>query len=338
MTRKTGSITLEDVARAAGVSRATASRVVRGEKIVGDEKVAAVMSAVSELGYVPNVAARQLVTRRADTVALIIAEPDLIVFTDPFFARIAIVLSRALGEKDVQLVTAFPDSAGGFRRTAAFLKEGRVDGAIIVSHHKDARQIAAYAASPIPVVFIGRPYVEDPPASWVDLDNVEGGRLAARALLDAGSRAPVIVTGTPNMVASNDRLAGFRAVMEERGLKTREITGQFSPEAGERAAERLVPKIKAGEVDGVFFSSDPMALAGMRVFRSQGIRIPEEVRVVGFDDIDASARAVPPLTTIENSAQALGRAAVDMLAAIRQGSWDGEPVLIGTRLVKRESC
>lgn len=338
MRTKTGSITLEDVARAAGVSRATASRVVRGEKIVGDEKVAAVMNAVAELGYVPNVAARQLVTRRANTVALIIAEPDLIVFTDPFFARIAIVLSRALGEKDVQLVTAFPDSVGGFRRMVSFLREGRVDGAIIVSHHKDARQIAAYADSPIPVVFIGRPLVEDPPASWVDLDNVEGGRLAAGALLDAGVRSPAIVTGTMNMVASKDRLAGFRAAMKEKGLRPLEVTGQFSPEAGERAAEQLVPKIRAGEVDGVFFSSDPMALAGMRVFRSQGISIPEDVRVIGFDDIDASASASPPLTTIENSARELGRAAVDMLTAIRQGTWDGEPVLIGTRLVKRESC
>ncbi len=338
MSRKTGNITLEDVAAAAGVSRATASRVVRGDPGVGGEKIEAVKRAVKELGYVPNSAARMLVTHRTDTIALMIPEPDLLVFNDPFFARIAISISRALEKEDIQLVTAFADSANGSKRAARFLRDGRVDGAIIVSHHKIPEQIDAYLSAPIPVVFIGRPFIDDPPACWVDVDNVEGGRIAARRMLEAGIRHPAIITGPLDMVAAVDRLVGFREVLATEGIVPVEVEGRFTPASGETSAEELAPQIEAGAVDGVFASSDPMALAAMRVWKTRGIRVPEDVKVIGFDAIRAAGEFVPGLTTIENSAELLGAAAARMVQEIDAGTWDGKPVLLPARLVPRESC
>ena len=338
MSRRIGSITLEDVARRAGVSRATASRVVRGDAGVAEEKVTAVRTAVAELGYVPNLAARQLVTRKTDAIALMVPEPDFFVFTDPFFARIAVSVSRALAEDDVQLLTAFAHSAGSSNRAAAFLRDGRVDGAIIVSHHRAPELMDTYLSSPIPVVFVGRPFIENPPRSWVDVDNFHGGVLAARRLLDAGVRHPAIVTGPLDMDAADARLRGFRSELAREGRVPVEVEAGFTSESGERAGRELLPAIEAGAVDGVFVSSDPMAFAAMRVWQSAGLRIPEDLRVVGFDDVEAAATSDPPLTTIVNPAEELGRAAARMVQQRVEGTWDGEPVMLGTRLVERHSC
>lgn len=338
MSRKTGSITLEDVARHAGVSRATASRVVRGDAGVADDKIEAVRRAVAELGYVPNSAARMLVTQRTDTVALMIPEPDLLVFTDPFFARIAISLSRVLAASDIQLVTAFADSANGSKRAAAFLRDGRVDGAIVVSHHRIPEQLDSYLSAPLPVVFIGRPFIEDPPPCWVDVDNLEGGRIAARRLIEAGVKRPAIITGPLDMVAASDRLLGFREVLSAQGMVPFEAEARFTPASGEAAADELAPLIAAGDIDGVFVSSDPMALAAMRVWKSHGIRIPEDLRVIGFDGTEAAAEGIPALTTIDNPAEEMGRAAARMLREMSDGTWNREPILLPTRLIARESC
>ena len=304
----------------------------------GRAHLAAVERAVKELGYVPNSAARMLVTQRTDTVALMIPEPDLLVFTDPFFARIAICLSRVLAASDIQLVTAFADSANGSKRAAAFLRDGRVDGAIVVSHHRIPEQLDSYLSAPLPVVFIGRPFIEDPPPCWVDVDNLEVGRIAARRLIEAGVKRPAIITGPLDMVAASDRLLGFRELLSAQGMVPFEAEARFTPASGEAAADELAPLITAGDIDGVFVSSDRMALAAMRVWKSHGIRIPEDLRVIGFDGTEAAAEAIPALTTIDNPAEEMGRAAARMLREMSDGTWNREPILLPTRLIARESC
>lgn len=330
-------VTLEDVARAAGVSRATASRVVRADKGVGEEKAQAVRRAVAELGYVPNSAARMLVTRRTDTIALVVPEPDYLIFTDPFFARIAMSVSRALRDEDIQLVILFADSDDASRRATGFLRDGRVDGAIIVSHHKIPRQIEAFASSPLPVVFVGRPFVDDPPPSWVDVDNIEGGRIAARRLLEVNVSRPAVITGSQDMTAGRDRLDGFLDVMGRSGIDPVVVEGRFTAASGREAARQLLPSIRSGAVDGVFVSSDPMALEALSLWRENGVHIPDDLKVVGFDDNEGAALASPALTTIVNPAEELGAAAARMVIDIRADQWDGEPVVLSTRLVPRVS-
>ena len=333
-------VTLEDVARRAGVSRATASRVVRGDVAVSDQKSRAVAAAVDELRYTPNTAARALVTHRTGMIAVIIPEPDELVFTDPFFARVVVAVSVLLEQWDLQLVMSFADLAGRGARTAAFLGSGAVDGAIVVSHHQVDGQVEAFAAAPVPVVFIGRPVTADPPASWVDSDNVGGGRLAAEHLLDAGARRPAIVTGPLDMVAAQDRLRGFSEALAEHGIDPVVLEGAFTAQSGREAAEALAPSIRSGAVDAVFLSSDLMAVAALDAWEEVGICVPDDVLVVSFDDSPAAERA--GLSSVTNSAERLGQQASVMLHDILDKTWDGQPVTrpvtLTTRRSSRRTC
>ncbi|NDR53106.1 LacI family DNA-binding transcriptional regulator [Actinomyces sp. 565] len=336
--RSSERITLEDVARAAGVSRATASRVVRGDTGVTEKKTKAVRAAVASLGYIPNSAARALVSRRTGTVAVVIPEPDQLIFSDPFLTRTVQEISHHLDAADIQLVMVFGDQAGHGRRAAKYLRNGSVDGAIVISHHRFSGQVEAIMGVQLPVVFIGRPLAHNSPASWVDLDNVSAGRLAAEHLLDRGVQRPAIITGPLDMVAAHDRLRGFREVLGRAGIDPVLREGAFTVESGRAAGEALAPRIESGEIDGVFASSDQMALAALAAWRERGLQVPDDVKLVSCDNGPDAALADPPLTSVDNPTDVLGRAATDMLRAILDETWDGQPVLVPTRLVVRQSC
>ena len=333
-----GAVTLEDVARAAGVSRATASRVVRGDAGVSPAKAQAVRSAVGLLGYVPNRAARSLVTRRTDTVAVVVPEPDRRIFSDPFFFLTIQAVSRSLESTDIQLVMAFADRAGSHHRLRSFLCDGHVDGAIVVSHHQIPGQIETFLRAPIPVVFIGRPAQATSAVAWVDVDNREGGRLAARRLLTRGCRKPAIITGKLDMVASLDRREGFGSVFADHGVDVVEVAGDFSRESGAAAARELAPLVRRGEVDGVFCCSDLMSGAVLQAWREEGLRVPEDVALVSFDDFAEAPRTDPPLTTVPNPVPEMARAATAMLRDLLEDVPTQQPVLLPARLVARASA
>ncbi|CED92420.1 MAG: LacI family DNA-binding transcriptional regulator [Actinomyces succiniciruminis] len=336
--RSSDRVTLEDVARAAGVSRATASRVVRGDTGVTAKKMKAVRAAVDSLGYIPNSAARALVSHRTGTVAVVIPEPDQMIFSDPFLTQTVLEISSALDAADIQLVMVFADQAGHGRRAAKYLRNGSVDGAIVISHHRFSGQVEAIVSTNIPVVFIGRPVSRQTHNSWVDLDNVSAGRLAAVHLLDRGVRRPAIITGPLDMVAAHDRLRGFRDVMAGEGIDPLLLEGAFTSDSGRAAGEALAPRIESGEVDGVFASSDLMALEALRAWRERGLRVPDDVALVSCDNTPQAAAADPPLSSIDNPTDVLGRTATDMLRSILDETWDGQPVLVPARLVVRGSC
>lgn len=336
--RMTTSVTLNDVARRAGVSRATASRVVRGDVCVTAAKTQAVRKAVEELGYTPNSAARALVTRRTGTVALIIPEPDETVFSDPFLARVVRQVSRSLDQVDIQLVMVFADTEVGGRRTATFLRNGAVDGAIVISHHQLGGQVGSILSSRVPVVFIGRPVGEGVPASWVDVDNVHGGRLAARRLVARGCRRPAVITGALDMVAAQDRLRGCREVTEANGLELLVVEGDFSAASGRAAGNCLAPRVLGGGVDGVFACSDVMAVEAVQALARHGICVPDDLPVVSYDDSPEAASVSPSLTSVTNPPTALGQAAVDMLLSVLEDTWDGRPLTLPIELVLRDSA
>ena len=151
------SATLEEVAHLAGVSRATVSRVVNGSPRVSPEVRADVQAAIERLGYVPNRAARSLVTRRSDSIAVVITEPTGRLFSDPFFPRLLRGISSELAARDRQLILLMPETAADESRTADYLTAGHVDGAVLVSLHEDDPLPARLAASGIPIVLVGRP-------------------------------------------------------------------------------------------------------------------------------------------------------------------------------------
>lgn len=329
--------TLVEVARLAGVSRATASRAVNGGERVSPEALQAVRAAVRELGYRPNRAARSLVTRRTDSIAVVIPESDSRLFTDPFFATVLHGVTTALASTELQIVLLIGDKGEQSGRMLHYLRSGHTDGAIVVSHHRRDNVAAVLADSTMPSVFIGRPWSPaETPVSWVDVDNFTGGVLAAEHLVARGARRLGTVAGPPDMGAPVDRLAGWVAAVEAAGLATDAVThADFSTPGAARATEELLAAHP--DVDGLFVASDLMAAAALQVLDAHGRRVPQDVRVVGFDNMELATTVRPTLTTVVNPAAEMARRAVEMLLA-QLGSRGGtEPELLATELVVRES-
>ena len=312
--------TLEDVASLAGVSRATASRAINGGSRVSPEALAAVRRAVRTLGYTPNRAARSLVTRRTDSIALVVPEPNERVFSDPFFSDWLRGVSAALEPTDEQLVLLLARPGAEIARTLRYLRNRRVDGALVISHHRGDELTEEMADLGLPCVFGGRPWVGAERLSYVDVDNRAGGRLAAEALLARGCRALATVTGPDDMTAAVDRLDGWRDVVRRAGLPTDRLTqGDFTIEGGARATVELLERHPG--VDGIFVASDLMASGALSVLAARGLRVPEDVAIVGYDDLGVAERTDPPLTTVRQPATEMAtRATVLLFDQLRTGS------------------
>ena len=235
--------TLESVAAAAGVSRGTASRVLSGSPQVSERSRTAVLQAAEDLGYVANRAARSLVTRRSDSVAFVVAEAEERFFSDPFFATVLRGAHNVVARHRMQLlfvVLSTPEDRDQFER---FAIGGHIDGALLVSLHGEDPLPARLAARGVPVVLVGRPYRTGDGTPYVDADNVGGGRLATRAMIDSGRQHIGTITGPRDMVAAQDRLDGFRAELASHGRRPTKdsiVIGDFSVDGGERAMHQLL--------------------------------------------------------------------------------------------------
>ena len=335
--RNTGSATLEGVARVAGVSRATVSRVVNDSPRVSPDVRLAVEAAIRQLGYTPNRAARSLVTRRSDSIAVVITEPTGRLFSDPFFPRIVRGVSGALASRDLQLVLLMPEH-GDEARTIRYLTGGHVDGALLVSLHGDDPIPGALAESGVPVVFVGRPPA-GAEVSYVDVDNRQGGRRATRHLLETGRDRVATIAGPTDMAVGIDRLEGYREAVRASGREVDAALvecGDFTYESGATAMERLLAR--APDLDGVFAASDVMAAGAMGVLLARGRRVPEDVAVVGFDDSPVAATTRPLLSSISQPIEEMGPEAVHLLLdAIERAERPPRRVVLATELVVRAS-
>lgn len=331
--------TLEVVAELAGVSRATVSRVVNGSSKVSAEVHAAVTKAISELGYVPNRAARSLVTRRTDTIVLIMHERTDTVLEDPFFANVLRGVNTALASTDLQLVLLHARGDQQRERALRYVCNGHVDGALLISVHGDDPMPRAIQAAEIPIVAMGRP-PSGPHADYVDADNAGGGREAVRHLTATGRRCLATVSGPLDMSAGVDRLRGYVRATRAVGMRAaaeRIAYGDFSEAAGYRGIKQLLEKTP--KIDGVFVASDLMGMGALRALRELGRRVPDDVAIVGFDDAPFACYADPPLTTIRQPIERLGQEMVRLLLH-RQSDPDGElqTVILPTELVIRASA
>lgn len=328
--------TLEDVAAQAGVSRATASRVVNEDPRVRSEAQAAVRSAIARLGYRPNRAARSLVTRSPDSVTVVVPETDDRVFQDPFFSRTLAGVTRALAPSSIQMVLVMGPPGDPDGTMERYLRAGRTDGAIVASHHREDTLWRVLAETRLPSVFLGRPYAPEATIPYVDVDNVSGGALAAGRLLERGCRVIGTVSGPGDMSAGRDRLEGWRSRLEAAGRRTDLVeTGDFTAGSGSAGLRRLLER--APDLDGVFVASDLMAVAAIRELTAAGRAVPDDVAVVGFDDLEAAGAMHPSLTTIKNPVAAMAERAVALLLDLMAGR-SVEPEILGTELVVRESA
>ena len=326
--------TLDDVARVAGVSRATVSRVVNGGRLVSQRTCDAVNAAIAELGYRPNRAARALVTRRAGAVAVVVPETDDRVFSDPFFPLAYHGALAAFAGVDVQVLLAMAPPGESVARMSRYLDSGHVDGAIVISHH--GPELATWlATSAHPVVFVGDPGV--PGLPYVELDQKSAAIVATNHLIERGATRIATVTGPMDMNAGTSRLRGFETAMDAAGLTPAGVAeGDFSVRGGELAARRLLEE--APGLDGLFVASDLMALGALRALRRAGRRVPEDVKLVGFDNSTAALQASPQLTTMTNPPSEMARIAGEMLLGLLSGVAPSYPVILTSELVVRNSA
>lgn len=326
--------TLEDVAKVAGVSRATVSRVVNGGNLVAAQTSKSVRQAIEKLGYQPNRAARALVTRRTGAIAVIVPESDDRVFSDPFFPQAYHGALQGFNGSDVQVVLVMAPPGEDAARMVRYLESGHVDGAIIVSHHGPSLA-RSLAQAPQPVVFVGDP--ETPGVCFVDLDQLSAAQTATRHLIQAGARRLATITGPMDMTAAVQRQKGFDDAMAAAGLTpVARVRGDFSAAGGRAAALQLLAE--APDLDGLFVANDLMATAAIRVLKDGGRRVPDDVLVVGFDDSPAALQSNPSLTTMTNPPSELARIAAEMLIALLAGGRPESPVILPSELVRRGSA
>ncbi|MGW7051462.1 LacI family DNA-binding transcriptional regulator [Streptomyces sp. NPDC054887] len=333
--------TLEAVAARAGVSRATASRVVNGGAGVRRPLADKVREAVDALGYVPNQAARSLVTRQSGAVAVIIAEPEFRVFSDPFFEQQVRGISRELTAHDCQLVLLWVEGPGDYDRIARYLGGGHVDGALAFSLHDADGLPALVRRAKVPAVFGGRPDAGAAAVPYVDCDNRGGARSAVRHLVGLGRRRVAHIAGPRDQTSAADRADGYRDVLFDADPALT-AQGDFTLESGARAMAELLDR--GPGPDAVFAANDLMAAGALRVLRERGLRVPEDVAVVGFDDVvTVAASADPPLTTVRQDIEGMGRLMVRLLMRVMDGSGAREAgvpasVIMPTELVRRASA
>lgn len=338
MTSQGTAPTLEEVAARAGVGRGTASRVINGSSQVSDKSRRAVQDAVADLGYVPNRAARALVTRRTDAVALVISEPEERIFGEPFFAGVIRGISKAVAASSRQLVLALSQAHGRTSPLDRFLTGQHVDGVLLLSLHDDDALPQLIRERGLPMVLGGCP------PGWtgggyVDVDNRHGARLAVEHLLSRDRSAVATIAGPSDMVAGRDRYEGFRAAIELAGRTVDPSLvehGDFSQESGQQAMAALLAR--RPDLDGVFAANDPMAAGALRVLRDAGRRVPEDVSVVGFDDAPLAQLTQPPLTSVHQSPEEMGAEMVALLLARMADPQAAERVtILPTHLVVRGS-
>jgi DNA-binding LacI/PurR family transcriptional regulator len=331
--------TLEAVARRAGVSRATVSRVVNGSTTVAAPIRDAVSRAVEELGYVPNQAARSLVTQRTESIALILPETASRVFSDDmFFPGVIRGVSGELEAADKQFVLMMAGSSASHDRVERYATAGHVDGVLFASMHGADPLPGKLARRGIPVVCNGRPMSPpETPVPYVDVDQLGGVAAAMHHLVHSGRRRIATIAGPQDMIAGVDRLAGYRAAMRSAGLTEHVAFGDFTRDSGVRATRELLGRDP--DLDAVFVASDMMAHGALQALKDAGRRVPSDVAVVGFDDFEISRYSEPPLTTVRQPILEIGRTMARMILDMIDGKPDvPSAVELPTELVVRASA
>lgn len=329
-------ITIADVARRARVSTATVSRALNGKGSIDVDTRARVEAAMKELNYTPNLTARHLGQGKGYMIGLVL--PDI---ANPFFPLVARGAGDVATQHGYTLVLA--NSDGNEQTEADALRAllgRRVDGILLAPAAAQSPGLVDLVAGRIPAVLLDRPV----PGAHVDLvtgDNREGGALTARHLVALGHRRLGLIAGPENLASAAERREGFLDAARAAGAETKpewQASGNFQLLAGYEAMMRIlsVPE----RPTAVACANDLMALGALRALRVAGVKVPEEMALIGYDDIPMASLSDPALTTIVQPAYRLGAAAMERLLARVDGGEEGPPftTVLPVRLVTRESC
>ena len=332
-------LTLEDIARQAGVSRSTVSRVVNQSPDVSEAVRTRVLRLIEHTGYQPHAAARALASQHSLTIGLLLPQSVNSFFTDPYFSHLTKGIAQACNQANYTLalflVSTKADEEKIFPRLS---RPGFVDGVIVQSGpHGEQSIISRFLDAKLPMVIAGRPFRTDN-VTYIDVDNLNGAYTAVSHLIQLGRRRIGLIGGPTDSTAGIDRKEGYLRALRERGCEPEQALladGDFTEVGGYYSMQRLLP----AKPNAIFAASDVMALGAMRAVREAHLRIPEDIAFVGFDDLPISTLSDLHLTTVRQPVVQFGAKAVDILIdLIEHGIDPPRHIIMGTELVIRGSC
>jgi LacI family transcriptional regulator len=330
---------LEDIARLAGVSRSTVSRVINNDPNVSEKTRAHVLQVIAENHYVPNTAARALVTQRSCVLGLYIPYQVGDLFTDPFFPVLIQALTSRANAQDYDVMLWLKGTQTTLEGLHQRVLDNRMtDGLVLASTFKGDPLPEALLQRGRTFILAGRPWQHEDRINYVDAANEDGAEQAVEHLARLGRRRIATITGRLDVIAGRDRLAGYRKALDRLGLErdpALEVGGDFSEAGAYLGMQRLLPH----QPDAVFVASDHMGLGALRAIHEAGLRVPDDIALVGFDDMPFATLARPQLTTVRQPVAELGsRAAGGLIGLIEGTLTPPHQVALPTELVIRESC
>jgi len=334
------SLTLEEIAKLSGVSRSTVSRVVNGHPSVRAQVRERVWAVIHETGYQPHAAARSLVTHRTGILGVIIPEAVTTLFTDPFFPHLLCGITKTCNSHQYHLLLSlFNDPAGQEEMYRRVVHSGHLDGVLVASTRVDDPLIGRLLEDHVPFVMVGRH--PDNRVCYVDVDNAAAARMAVEHLIRLGHRRLGIITGPRSMTHVQDRLQGYRQALEAHRLPVDEALigeGDYSEMSGTVGARQLL----SHSATAIFSTSAMVAVGVLKAVREAGLRVPQDVAVVGFDDVPITSAVEPALTTVRQPIEDMGSMAAELLLNLLKSPQDEQRpahrIILPAQLVVRDSC
>ncbi len=331
-------LNIRDIARLSGVSRSTVSRVLNHAPNVNEETRQRVLKVIEEHNYRPNVAARTLVTQRSNVLGIYI--PYLVdeLFTDPYFAVLIQGITRCANENNYDVMLWLQEQDNVEHLHSRVMDSRMADGLILASTPKHDLLPLTLLERGRTFVMNGHPWHDAERMNYVDSTNRQGAQQAVEHLARLGRRRIGTITGRLELGSGMDRFIGYRQALQRLNREVDEnliVEGDFTEAGGYAGMRRLL----VYKPDAVFVASDHMAMGALRAIREAGMRVPDDIAIVGFDDMPFATLATPPLTTIRQSVLRIGQLATEGLIGLLQGTITPPyQVSLPTQLVIRESC